>query len=231
MTEFHILSLGAGIQSTTVYLMAHHGELKLDAAIFADTMEESQATYDHLQWLDNLHSIPIYIVSKSRLGDDLSRGIHSSGQRVASIPAFTLSPQGKIGRTRRQCTKEYKVEVIEKTIRREILNLKYRQRIPKGTTVHLYFGISADEARRSKKIIERLSKTKWKVPHFPLLDRWMTRRDCEDWLKGKVPHVVPKSACVFCPFKDNRSWYAMKQNDQPAWVGLSLLTGNSVNQE
>jgi hypothetical protein len=45
-----ILSLGAGVQSTTMALMAAVGEIadKPDAAIFADTGWEPKAVYDHL---------------------------------------------------------------------------------------------------------------------------------------------------------------------------------------
>ena len=47
---------------------------------------------------------------------------------------------------RRQCTAEYKIEVVNRTIRRELLGLKPRQRIPKDVLIHQYFGISTDEA-------------------------------------------------------------------------------------
>src|SRR5262249_27028991 len=48
-----VLSLGAGVQSTTVLLMSCKGVLpKLDAAVFADTQWEPQAVYKHLAWLE-----------------------------------------------------------------------------------------------------------------------------------------------------------------------------------
>lgn len=42
MKPFHGISLGAGVQSSTMALMAAHGELTPmpDAAIFADTQDE-----------------------------------------------------------------------------------------------------------------------------------------------------------------------------------------------
>jgi hypothetical protein len=45
-----VVSLGAGVQSTTMALMAAHGELTPmpDAAIFADTGWEPKAVYEHL---------------------------------------------------------------------------------------------------------------------------------------------------------------------------------------
>ena len=47
-----ILSLGAGVQSTTVLLMSIRGELpRIDHAIFADTGWEPKAVYEHLDRL------------------------------------------------------------------------------------------------------------------------------------------------------------------------------------
>jgi hypothetical protein len=51
MTEptIRTLSLGAGVQSTTLLLMSLEGMLpKLDCAIFADTGWEPQRVYEHL---------------------------------------------------------------------------------------------------------------------------------------------------------------------------------------
>lgn len=46
----------------------------------------------------------------------------------------------------------------------------------------------------------------------PLIERHMTRQDALDWLRerGSVPHKVPRSACVFCPFHDDEEWLAIK---------------------
>ena len=50
--KLRCLSLGAGVQSTTMALMAAHGALTPmpDCAIFADTGWEPEAVYDHLDW-------------------------------------------------------------------------------------------------------------------------------------------------------------------------------------
>lgn len=48
-----ILSLGAGVQSTTLLLMSRHGDIApLDGAVFADTGWEPQEVYRHLAWLE-----------------------------------------------------------------------------------------------------------------------------------------------------------------------------------
>ena len=53
MTMLRVLSLGAGVQSTTLALMAAHGEITPmpERAIFADTQAEPAAVYEHLRWL------------------------------------------------------------------------------------------------------------------------------------------------------------------------------------
>jgi len=216
-----ILNLGAGVQSTTVYLMANSGEIPAyDCAIFADTGEEPQAVYRHLDWLLSLGGIPILIRSAGKLGEDLIQGRNSTGGRFAAIPAYVDHGSGRReGRGRRQCTREYKIDVIERTIRRELLGLKPRQRIPKGVMVMQAYGISIDEAGRSRRIRERIRRhSPWIIPEFPLLDRLMSRADCIRWLQSRVPHEVPKSSCVFCPYKSNEQWRWLKDNDPEGWA-------------
>ena len=48
------LSLGAGIQSSTVLLLACEGVIpRFDVALFADTGWEPKAVYEHLDWLED----------------------------------------------------------------------------------------------------------------------------------------------------------------------------------
>jgi hypothetical protein len=49
--QIHILNLGAGVQSTALFLMSLDGDLDIvyDAAIFADTGDEPESVYVHLE--------------------------------------------------------------------------------------------------------------------------------------------------------------------------------------
>jgi hypothetical protein len=112
-----ILSLGAGVQSTTLLLMSAAGELeKLDAAIFADTGSEPQAVYDHLDRLESSVAepagIPVHRVAYGNLGDDLL-----DPDRMAMIPAYTLSPGGQRGMQGRKCTQTYKLRPLLDQVR------------------------------------------------------------------------------------------------------------------
>ena len=221
----HILNLGAGVQSTTLYLLSMEGRIQqFDYAIFADTQDETAATYAHLEWLKSLNGPPILVRTRGCLSADLARGKNSSGQRFATIPAYTSAHEGgDEGQTRRQCTREYKIEVIERTIRREVLGLAPRKRVPKDVNVHQYIGISWDERSWAADIeFRRFMKNGkprrgWAVG-FPLLTingemqvGW-TRHYCEtEYLPSRVPHRVPRSACKQCPFHSDKEWQALKE--------------------
>ena len=241
MKELHILSLGAGVQSTALYLMFLRGDLEpqIDCAIFADTGEEPTPVYRHLEWLLSLNGPRILVRSIGKLGDDLQFGRNSTGQRFASIPAYTTDVPGlPKGMMRRQCTKEYKLEVIERTIRREVVGLQPRQWFPRDEIhVRQYIGISFDEAGRAARVRLRFVEVPWATPVFPLIEREITRAMCQQRLRVfGVPHEVPRSACVFCPYRSNDEWRWLRDNDAAGFqraveIDTALRTpGNIVNR-
>ena len=219
MKEYHVLNLGAGVQSTALFLLARDPDPKVrfDLAIFADTGEEPSAVYTHLDYLRSLQAPEIWVRSAGSLGDDLIHGRNSTGQRFASIPAFTRDGNGKVGIVRRQCTKEYKIEVVNKAIRRELLGLKPWQHIPKDTTIYQYFGISTDEAARAVRGKKRFEGVRHTVPVYPLIEMGWSRQDCVAYLRDRLPHEVPKSSCVFCPYRTNQSWLNLRRTDPDGW--------------
>ena len=86
-----VLSLGAGVQSTTMALMAAQGEFDKmpDCAIFADTGYEPAGVYTHLDWLEAQLPFPVHRVTAGNIKDDHLDGINTTGQRFASMPLFT----------------------------------------------------------------------------------------------------------------------------------------------
>jgi len=216
MREYHILNLGAGVQSTTIYLMGMRGELEhdFDVAIFADPQDEPQSVYSHLDWLESLDGPQIIRATAGCLGDDLQSG-RGETLRFASIPAFTAMSEGDpLAIVRRQCTQDYKIDVITRTIRQDVVGVKPRQRMPKDVHVHQYVGFSYDEPRRAARMRGRYVAIPWASVHFPLIDEVMKRGDCLRWLDDYgVPHETPRSACVFCPFHSNDEWRRVKSNE------------------
>jgi len=212
VTEYHVLSLGAGVQSTALYLKFARGEMsaKLDAAIFADTQEEPAAVYQHMAWLRSLGGPPILTGTAGKLGDDLVHGLNSTGQRFVSIPAFTTGDGGEtVAKVKRQCSKEYKTEVIGRVLRREVLGLA-PGRSPRGVVVNQYIGISLDEAGRAARMMRVVKVPRYIRRRFPLIEANLTRQDCVTYLADRVPHETPRSACVFCPYHNDYAWHRLK---------------------
>ncbi|MGH7743264.1 MAG: hypothetical protein ACREQ5_00380 [Candidatus Dormibacteria bacterium] len=144
-----LLSLGAGVQSTTLALLAVEGKLpKLDAAIFADTGWEPATVYEHLARLGVVLAeagVPLHRVSAGNLRGDLINPVH----RYASVPYFVRNPDGSDGIGRRQCTSEYKLRPINRKVR-ELLGAtppKFRS-VPRGRVAEQWIGFSTDEVHR-----------------------------------------------------------------------------------
>jgi hypothetical protein len=230
-----VLSLGAGVQSTTLYLMAGAGLVpQPKVAIFADTGSEPMAVYEHLHWLQfRGGEIPIWIDSAGNLGEDLRR---KGEGRVASLPCFTKGDGDPTeGRIRRQCTQDYKLKVIDRSVRRGVLGMNPRQRVPAGVKVIQQVGISLDEVGRANRMLAR-DRPKWLEFEFPLLDLRMTREECRTWLADRVPHEVPRSACVFCPMHNDAEWLRVMKNPQDWAQAVAVdealrVPGNTVNRK
>lgn len=203
----HILSLGAGVQSSTLALMAAKGEITPMpiAAIFADTKAEPLEVYRWLDWLETQLPFPVYrVVEKRGLLSNLVKGIKN--KRFASVPFFTESINGG-GILRRQCTSEFKILPVIKKIR-EIVGLKKGQRAPrKKILVKQWIGISTDEATRMKP-----SRIPWIENIWPLTDKRMNRHACLLWMEKNNYPKPPRSACTFCPYHSNDEWRRLKSN-------------------
>lgn len=211
----HVISLGAGVQSSTMALMAAHGEITPmpDCAIFADTQAEPDRVYEWLDWLETQLPFPVYRVSHKEglLVNIMKMDVKGADkERFISVPFFTDLHNG--GMTRRQCTREYKIAPIEKKVR-ELVGLAKGERVKKGQLlVSQWIGISTDEATRMKD-----SRTHWIECRWPLIEKRMNRTDCLNWMKANGYPEPAKSSCTFCPYHDNRTWRDMKKNDPKAW--------------
>ncbi len=208
------ISFGAGVQSTAMLLMSLKGDIeRADCAVFADTGWEPKATYAHLTDIARIceeYDFPLHHVSKGNLREDVLRHIRDDAGvgRLAQPPLYVINrvglngmpPDDSGGTLWRQCTKEYKIEPIKRKYR-ELLGLKKGQRVPKGTLLECWKGISLDEAHRMKD-----SRDAWITNRYPLIEQKMTRDDCIRWLKSNNFPVPPKSACIGCPFHSNSFW-------------------------
>jgi len=189
MSGMRVLSLGAGVQSTTVLLLARAGVIEpFERIVFADTGDEPAAVYEHLERLRSIADIDT--VTAGRLADTL-------GSTFVPIPLY----DGHGGMGRRQCTYQFKLRPI-----RAHLHAMTK-------AVDLSVCISTDEHLRAKD-----SGLKWLTNTFPLLDLRWSRHDCETYLADNWPHPVPRSACVYCPLTSDAEWLDMREHQPDDWA-------------
>lgn len=205
-----ILSLGAGVQSTTLLRMIIHGELPpVDHAIFSDTGWEPRAVYRHLETLKTeceQAGIPLHLVSNGNIRDDAL----DPNKRAASMPVFLRKPDGSKAILRRQCTGEYKIKPLMNK-QRELAGLKPGQRCPEHRITTI-IGISWDEAQRMKD-----PAFSWIRHDYPLIDARIKREDCIRWNTEHGYPPPPRSSCIGCPFHNNAEWRAIR-DDPEAWA-------------
>lgn len=217
MTErkMRILSLGAGVQSTTLALMAARGEIEMpDCAIFADTEWEPRAVYEHLDRLEEALPFPVYRVSAGNIREEIITKNSSRSGRFASVPWFMRMPDGKTAMGRRQCTAHYKLEPLARKVR-ELLGATRRGRVQ--GYAEILIGISTDEASRMKPARVNYMRNRW-----PLIEREMSRHHCIEWMK-RTNWQAPKSSCIGCPFHSDAMWRDLRDNDAEAWADAVAL--------
>ena len=226
MDKLRVLSLGAGVQSSTLALMIEHGELPpIDAAIFADVKGEPKKVYDWLEYLKTkITSYPIHIVTWRDLKQDILDA--SKGEyKTFAAPFFTKNIEtGKKGMLMRQCTTDYKIKPVVQKIR-SLLSLAKGERRKAGTKVDLLMGISLDEVVRMK-----TNPLKYITNEYPLVDKRMTRQDCLQWLEDNFYPAPPRSACTFCPYHSNKEWLNIKNDNPEEWkevVEMDRILRNS----
>ena len=208
MVDLRILSLGAGVQSTTLALMIEQGEIPpVKCGIFADTKGEPKDVYKHLDWLEKQLSYPIYRVTWRDLKQDILDAAQGE-YKGFTAPFYTLSEEGKKGILRRQCTADYKIKPVTQKIR-QLLGYGKGERVKKGTKVELVMGISYDEMFRMRE-----NRLKYVTNCYPLVELEMRRNHCLDWMEKNNYPTPPRSACTFCPFHSNVEWRKVRENKE-----------------
>jgi len=192
-----IISLGWGVQSMTLAVMAALGDIEpIDYAIHSDTTHERTDTYiyaeKYTKWLEDRGVKVVTVKAKhANIFNDYG---------FISIPAYTETADG--GRIKRQCTSDWKIAPVRKFIREN------RNKQP----VEQWLGISLDEVQRMKP-----ADVKYITNRYPLIERKMSRWDCKLYLEHNGIEIPPRSACVFCPFHSRSEWRDIRDNAPEDW--------------
>lgn len=222
-----ILSCGAGMQSTALALMACEKAMGnsglypaipvYGAIIFCDLGLEPvwvKRQVDFIRRACEKAGIAFYILDTPLYQDFL----RNFGQRrTVSIPWWTLMEDGHKSRMPRNCTIDYKVEMIAKFIRWKLLGYKKGQRLwPADIKAHeLHIGFSVEEKRRCKENPNQLFVNK-----FPLVEMGLTRADNYKYILEKWGLDTKASACAFCPFHRNYFYQYVRRHEPETYAAI-----------
>ena len=206
-----VLSLGVGVQTSALALMAAAGQITPmpDCAIFADTGDEKIGTYRYLDWLTPRLPFPVHRVRRSEMSlSESTIALYRDGSGFDQTPPFFF-PGGMLAK---HCSKEWKTRVVQQEIRRQF-GLERGERAVAGTTAEVWIGITRDKSHRMKP-----SEVPWITNRWPLIDKGYRRWDCIKWLTDHQHPMPPRSACVYCPFQSEDEFAAMKADpEQTDW--------------
>ena len=221
----HILSLGAGRQSTALYLLSDEGKIqRFDYAIFGNPGAEKKSTLAYVKYLKEYSkakkSIPIIEVNDRNLLESFAE---PNKERYPSLPFFYKNQYGETCRMLRSCTYEFKILQVNSAIKK-LYGLSGKQRFPK---TYLYLGIAVDEVQRVK-----YSKFKWQVVEYPLSGYSatttditktyqsvvMTTSDCLNYIASRGFPIPDSSSCFNCPYHSNSQWQYLKSFAEPEFL-------------
>lgn len=204
------VSLGLGVQSTGMLLMASRGLIQPmpNMAFVADTGDEREASWEAYRWLasDNVGlGIPMITATRGNIRADMDAFIARTKRRVANPPLFVRKPDGTRGQINRNCTRDYKIRVVNAEVRKA-LGLAPRSRLPKQPVVEMWIGITTDEFQRAA-----VSKQPHIYNRHPLIEIGFSRWDMNLWVFRNFGIWLDASGCVICPFRENAEWLKMKR--------------------
>jgi hypothetical protein len=241
----HLLSLGAGVQSSTLALMAAVGEVAPmpDAANFSDTKAEPQSVYQWLEWLEKQLPFPVRRLTNGSL-TDAQLLIRKRTKTVGGpwskslIPAFVKNSDGTKGIMGRGCTVDHKIVPLIREAKKAVGPVALREW--KKSHSDAYKAMTA--ARKAKRAcpswawdemqadalveqwigisldeVQRMKPARdpWIRHRWPLIEKEMTRHDCLRWMDARGYPKPPRSACVYCPFHSDSEWRRL-QKEEPA---------------
>ena len=219
---FRVLSLGGGLDSFALLLLALQRGEHIDLVVFADVRDpagedpgEWPGTYQHLREvvmpLCQREGIPFVWLDSSLVPLRPSRE-YPEGHR--SLFAYYQTKGMMFGRISRVCTMAAKVDRIKTYVR--------AQR-PAGAPVEMWVGFEAGEESRAQRDPHAAGQDKSWVTRFPLIEAGLCRCACEALVRTAGYPVPRKSACVFCPFATRGDFQRLAQVQPETFAAVVAL--------
>jgi hypothetical protein len=202
-----VFSSGGGTQSCAIAVLIVQGKLpKPDFAVIADTGFERSTTwaYQEQHVAPALASVGVELV---RVCNQEWQSVPAHGKEWLShngntvlLPAFT-NQSGETGKLSGFCSARWKVEVRD----------RYLSKVHGITRSQfcVWIGFSIDEYPRAARMMKGEEYKKGLIK-FPLIDRFLKRRESIKIVTDFGWPMPPRSACYMCPNQSDYEWLALK---------------------
>jgi 3'-phosphoadenosine 5'-phosphosulfate sulfotransferase (PAPS reductase)/FAD synthetase len=204
----NIVNLSGGKDSTALLLMMLERGIPVHKVLFADVgeMAEFSAMYEYLLRVEKYTGIPIQTVrSEIHTARNVFYGYPSRGKYKDEIRGFppTIGPGCRY-------RSWLKVEPLEKA---------------SGSGNHVFIGIAADEANRSRSLEYAKGKNKY---HFPLVEWGVTESECMRYLHNRdlyntLYDYFHRLGCFWCPKQSISSLRSLYRHFPYYWQQLRQL--------
>lgn len=198
-------SFGGGVQSTAALVLAAERKIDFPTFLFANVGEDSEspATTEYIEEISKPYAAAYgleFVTVQKLLRDgtpDTILGLIDRTARSIPIPVhFQPSGQGN-----RACTVAFKVQPIDRELRRRGATL--------GEPATIGIGISMDEFQRMRTdppdSIRRME--------YPLIDLGLTREDCKRVIAAAGLPEPPRSSCFYCPMHSKADWLRLRKQE------------------
>jgi len=191
-----------------------------DSVIFVDLGNEPEWVANQVKFVQRAckdSGINFHVLEKN-LYDDYLKSFGK--KRLSSVPFWSVGPDGKKAKMRRQCTIDYKIIEIQKFVRWELLGYKKGQRTrSEDIGAHeMHIGFSNEERRR---IFD--SYHPFFVNRFPLVDMGYERPDTYAYNLESWGLDTKASACSICPYHTNYFYNYIKDEHPETYDSVVLL--------
>lgn len=235
MTHLDSFSFGGGQQSTACLVLAAQGRIDCNLFIFANVGDDSEDTpvLDYLRGVSmpfalehGLELIERHRVLRDGTQETLLGRMTKEKPRIA-IP-FRTKKDGKP--VSRQCTVDFKIQVIDKELK--------RRGFTSDRPAIVGMGISVEEIERAAPGLDPRSPLQirsypllFESPHDPYSPGLqLTRDQCVQIVLDAGLPEPPSSSCTFCPYHDMEVWRRQKRQ-QPETFARSCALEASLTEK
>lgn len=198
----NVIAFGGGRQSIYMTELFLSGKIpvSIDAILFADTGDEPAQVYAQIakvnqRWFELYRQSVTYIRQKS-LSSHIEEYLAGETPRASAVPLRT-APNG--GLLWRQCTMDFKIRPLRRTIRTLMKKTGKKK-------ANLFMGLAYEEMSRIKD-----SGVKYLRHLYPLVALGITTNTIQKWYADHGFGKIAKSSCIFCPYHSDVYWAKMKE--------------------